>query len=68
MMNRHWVAVQREESGASKAMPTVAEASEATCTYIHTQPEMSRCTFIGITALGKYMYMYMHLGMVLEER
>ncbi len=29
MMNRHWVVVRCEESGASEATPAVAEASEA---------------------------------------
>ncbi len=28
MMDRHWVGIQCEASGASKAKPTVAEASE----------------------------------------
>ncbi len=28
MMDRHWVVIQCEASGASKAKPTVAEASE----------------------------------------
>ncbi len=34
MMNRHWVVIRCEVSGASKATPAVAEvseASEATC-------------------------------------
>ncbi len=32
-MDRHWVAIRCEASGASEAMPTVAEVSKATCSY-----------------------------------
>ncbi len=36
MMNRHWVGIRWEASGASKATPTVAKASEATCNILCT--------------------------------
>ncbi len=32
----HWVAVQCEASGASEATPAVAEASEASGSYLYT--------------------------------
>ncbi len=34
MMDRHRDAIQCEASGVSEAMPTVAEASEVTCTVL----------------------------------
>ncbi len=39
----HWVGVQCEASGPSKATPAVVEASEATCTYVIVVANMS-CT------------------------
>ncbi len=58
MMDRHWVGIRRETSGASKATLAVAEASEATNSCIHLHKASTTARPYIHTPLTLHAYSY----------